>query len=76
MVREFTSKYFPVWYLATHPEKKVILSSYETNYAISWGQKARDVFDECVPEYFGTKRRGKHTGKLGNIKVGTCIVLV
>ena len=51
---EFTSKYFPVWYLATHPTKKVILSSYETNYAISWGRKARDVFDECVPEYFGT----------------------
>ena len=53
---EFTSKYFPVWYLATHPDKKVILCSYETNYAISWGRKARDVFDECVPEYFGTKR--------------------
>ena len=33
---EFTSKYLPVWYLATHPQNKVILSSYETNYAISW----------------------------------------
>ena len=53
---EFTSKFFPVWYLATHPDKKLILCSYETNFAISWGRKARDVFDDCVRKYYGTTR--------------------
>ena len=53
---EFTSKYFPVWYLATHPKNKLILSSYETNFAISWGRKAREVFDETVPDNYGIQR--------------------
>ena len=33
-----------------------------------WGRKARDVFDECVPEYFGTRRnmRVNIQGNWGN----------
>jgi len=53
---EFTSKYFPAWYLATHPKNKLILASYETSFAVSWGRKAKDVFDECVGKYYGIKR--------------------
>jgi len=53
---EFTSKYFPAWYLATHPRNKLILASYETSFATSWGRKAKEVFDEYVPKMYGVKR--------------------
>jgi predicted phage terminase large subunit-like protein len=53
---EFTSKYFPAWYLATHPSNKLILASYETSFAISWGRKAKEIFDESVPKYYGVRR--------------------
>jgi len=53
---EFTSKYFPAWYLATHPQNKLILASYETNFAVSWGRKSKEVFDESVAKYYGVKR--------------------
>ena len=52
---EFTSKYFPAWYLATHPQNKLILASYETSFAVSWGRKAKEVFDEYVPKIYGVK---------------------
>lgn len=41
----FISQYFPAWYLALHPEKRIILISYEADFAASWGRKARDVFE-------------------------------
>ena len=53
---EFTSKYFPAWYLATHPRNKLILASYETSFATSWGRRAKEVFDEYVPKMYGVKR--------------------
>ena len=36
------SHWFPVWYLSTFPEKRIILASYEANFAASWGMKVRD----------------------------------
>ena len=43
---ELCSKYFPAWYLGTHPEDRIILTSYEADFAATWGQKVRDIFKE------------------------------
>jgi predicted phage terminase large subunit-like protein len=54
---EFTSKYFPAWYLGTFSDRRVILTSYEADFAASWGRKVRDILDEAGPEYFGVSVR-------------------
>jgi predicted phage terminase large subunit-like protein len=43
---QLCSRYFPAWYLGTHPNERVILCSYEANFAAEWGGRARDVLDE------------------------------
>jgi len=40
---ELISKYLPAYYLATNPNKRVILTSYEADFASTWGSKARDI---------------------------------
>lgn len=40
---EIISKYFPAWYLGLNPDERIILTSYEANFAASWGRKSRDV---------------------------------
>lgn len=50
---ELVSRWFPAWYIGTHPEHRVILTSYEANFARSWGRKARDVLDQHGEELFG-----------------------
>jgi len=49
---EFISKYFPAWYLGMYPENRVMLTSYEANFARSWGRKARNVLDEFGKDWF------------------------
>ena len=46
---EFISKYFPAWYLNRFPDNNVILTSYEANFARSWGRKSRAVFEQMCP---------------------------
>ncbi len=43
---ELISKYFPAYYLATNPDKRIILTSYEADFASTWGSKARDILKE------------------------------
>ena len=62
---EFVSKYFPAWYLGRFPSKRIILASYETTFANSWGAKARDVFSAHCQEIFGEKVK-KGTSSKGN----------
>lgn len=38
-----TSHLFPAWYLMTYPDRDVILTSYEADFAASWGRKVRDT---------------------------------
>lgn len=40
---ELISKYFPAWYLGTHPNDRIILTSYEADQAAGFGSKARDL---------------------------------
>lgn len=40
-----TSQYFPAWYLGIFPDNRVIFTSYEADFAMSWGRKSRDTLD-------------------------------
>ena len=40
---ELVSKWFPVWYLENYSDRRVILCSYEAEFAAKWGGKARDI---------------------------------
>jgi predicted phage terminase large subunit-like protein len=42
---EFLSYWFPVWYLETFPDKRIILCSYAAELAASFGRKIRNEFD-------------------------------
>lgn len=50
---EYISRYTPAWYIGTYPHQRVILCSYEANYAQRWGRKARDVLRQHGPTLFG-----------------------
>ena len=50
---ELCSKYLPAWFLGTHPHHRVILTSYEADFAGTWGRKSRDLLDR-----FGVRRPG------------------
>jgi hypothetical protein len=43
---ELCSKYLPAWYLGRYPDRRVILASYEADFAAGWGRKARDLVDQ------------------------------
>jgi len=40
------SQYFPAWYLGTFPDRRIILTSYEADFAAQWGRRARDVLEK------------------------------
>lgn len=43
---ERVSRIYPAWFVGNFPNKRVILASYEADFAASWGAKARDVLLE------------------------------
>lgn len=52
--KSFTiSHYFPLWYIGTHPDHRVMLASYESELAASWGRKVRDSLTEWGDRLFG-----------------------
>lgn len=59
---EFVSGYFPTWYLGMHPDRKVILASYEDSLAAGWGQRGRDLMEAYGP-MFGLKVRQDSSAK-------------
>jgi predicted phage terminase large subunit-like protein len=54
---EFCSKYFPAWFVGSQPERRVILASYEADFAAGWGRKVRDLLNEFGQQYFGVSVR-------------------
>lgn len=40
---EFISKFLPAWYLMNFPDRRVILTSYESTFAMSWSRKVREL---------------------------------
>ncbi len=51
------SQYFPVWYLGNFPEHRIILTSYEADFASGWGRRARDILEEHGGGLFGINVR-------------------
>jgi hypothetical protein len=43
---ELVSKWFSIWYMENFPANRIILASYEADFAAKWGGKARDVIQE------------------------------
>ena len=56
---ELISKYFPAYYLATHPDNRVMLASYESDFAASWGLKARTILEDHGNDFPGQIRIDK-----------------
>jgi len=52
---ELLSKYFPAWYLGHNPRERVILTSYESTFATSWGRKCRDLILRYGKSHFPDK---------------------
>jgi len=50
------SHYFPAWYLGRFPDRRVLLTTYAADFALSWGRKARDVMME-YGDLFGVRLR-------------------
>lgn len=44
---ELCSVYFPAWYLGNFPDRRVILASYEADFAAGWGRRVRDTLAGC-----------------------------
>lgn len=40
---EYCSKYLPAWFLCRFPERRIILTSYEAEFARQWGRKVRNL---------------------------------
>lgn len=53
------SQFFPAWYLGMFPDKRVILTAYEADFASTWGRKARDILNEQGPSVFGVEVNNK-----------------
>jgi hypothetical protein len=51
------SHWFPAWYLGSFPSRQVILTSYEADFASSWGRKVRDTLQEHGKREFGVQVR-------------------
>lgn len=54
---ELTSRYFPSWFLGRNPGKRLLLASYEHDFASQWGRKIRDLVEDKGPAYFGVNVR-------------------
>jgi len=56
---EFISRYSTAWILGKFPDTRIILASYEADFAATWGRKARDLLEEHGPSLFGIRVSGK-----------------
>ncbi|MGI8425441.1 MAG: phage terminase large subunit [Actinomycetota bacterium] len=54
---QLVSRYTPAWYLSMFPDRRVLLASYEADFARTWGRKAREVMERWGPELFGISTR-------------------
>jgi predicted phage terminase large subunit-like protein len=46
------SEYLPAWFLGAFPERRVILTSYEADFAAGWGAKTRTLLEEHGPDLY------------------------
>jgi hypothetical protein len=50
---KITSETYPAWVSGRHPDWRCILTSYEADFAATWGRKARDLVEQYGDRYFG-----------------------
>ena len=50
------STYFPAWWLLRRPDDRVLLVSYEADFAATWGRRVRDLLTEHGPTFGVTVR--------------------
>lgn len=43
---QLVSEYYPAWRAGIYPDRRVILTSYEADFAASWGRKARQLLEQ------------------------------
>lgn len=65
---EEISRYFPAWYLGTHPNNRIILASYEATFAATWGRKAREVLERFEAEFGVRIHRESHAANRWDIE--------
>src|SRR5436190_1844977 len=49
------SEYAPAWYLGSFPDQRVILASYEADFAAGWGGRARAVMERWGEALYGAR---------------------
>lgn len=54
---QLCSRYFPAWYFGIKPQNNIILTSYEADFAASWGRMARDIIEKHGEELFDIRVR-------------------
>lgn len=54
-----SSRNFPAWYCARFPDRRVLLASYEAEFAASWGGKARALIEAYGDSVFGVGVEGR-----------------
>lgn len=47
------SELTPAWFLGMYPDRKVILTSYEADFAATWGRRSRALLEEHGAELYG-----------------------
>jgi predicted phage terminase large subunit-like protein len=60
---QLCSRYYPAQYLGKNPDHRVILCSYEANFAAEWGGRARDILTEHGRELFGVRVRDDRSAR-------------
>lgn len=48
---QLISQFFPAWFLLVYPWRRVILCSYEADFAAQWGRKVRDLVIQWGPQF-------------------------
>lgn len=49
------SQFFPAWYLGTYPDRRVLLTSYQADFAAQWGRRSRDLLLEYGRSVFAVE---------------------
>jgi predicted phage terminase large subunit-like protein len=57
------SRNFPAWYLARFPNRRVLLTAYEAEFAASWGGRARAILEEFGQPVFGVGVEGRQKAR-------------
>lgn len=60
---ELISHWFVAWLLGNFPDRRVILCSYEAEFAAGWGEKVRNTLETWGGPVFGIKIDGRSSAK-------------